>query len=193
MSVEFSSLFLPAAINALHSSSGFFISPGGNKTQRFFFFFGFIPPFIYSVSPSDFHSRARDTHTRSLHRHTHICMYSKAQPLSSRWDTVLREETGAASDCSLPWNTSYSKQIKMDSKATGLHSTAQKGVEVVSANQPMITEESKCCWLPASVISVHTTVWTFSVWSAQLRALLSERSREGLTSTFPQISSRFKL
>lgn len=45
---------------------------------------------------------------------------------------------GTASDCSLPRNTSYSKQIKMDSKATMLHSTAQKGVEVVFANKPMI-------------------------------------------------------
>lgn len=43
-----------------------------------------------------------------------------------------------ASDCSLPRNTSYSKQIKMDSKATMLHSMAQKGVEVVFANKPMI-------------------------------------------------------
>lgn len=96
MPVEISLLFLPPATSSVHSSSGFFISPGGNKTHRFLFCFGFIPAFIYSVSPSDFHSRARDTHTRSVHKHTYIYMYSKAQALTSRWDSLLREETGGS-------------------------------------------------------------------------------------------------
>lgn len=45
----------------------------------------------------------------------------------------------------------------MDSKATMLHSMAQKGVEVVSVNKPMIIQEGKHCWLSASVTSVHVT------------------------------------
>lgn len=32
--------------------------------------------------------------THSLNRHTGIDIYSKAQSLTSRWDTLLREETG---------------------------------------------------------------------------------------------------
>lgn len=64
----------------------------------------------------------------------------------------------------------------MDSKATVLHSMAQKGVEVVSANKPMIIQEGKRCWLSASVTLVHVTVWTFcSVWPTQLQALLSRK------------------
>lgn len=35
-----------------------------------------------------------------------------------------------------------------------LHSMAQEGVEVVSANKPMIMQEGKRCWLSASVTSV---------------------------------------
>lgn len=75
-----------------------------------------------------------------------------------------------------------------------LHSMAQKGVEVVFANKPVIIQEGKHCWLSASVTSVHVTVWTFcSMWPTQLQALLSGNwSSEGLTSTFPQILPRLK-
>lgn len=36
-----------------------------------------------------------------------------------------------------------------------LHSMAQKGVEVVSANEPTVIQEGKCCWISASATSVH--------------------------------------
>ena len=69
-------------------------APSSPQEETHGFWFGFIPPFISSVSPSDFHSLPQDTHTHSLNRHAYIYIYSKAQSLTSRWDTLLREETG---------------------------------------------------------------------------------------------------
>lgn len=84
--------------------------------------------------------------------------------------------------------------MKTDSKATMLHGMAQKGVEVVLANKPMIIQEGKRCWLSANATSAHITVWTFcAMWPTQLQALLSgNRSGEGLTSPFSQILSGLK-
>lgn len=56
-------------------------------------------------------------------------------------------------DCSLPWNTSSNKQIKMDSKATMLHSMAPKDVGSSVSNKSTLHERV------STTGSQQTTPW----------------------------------